>query len=388
MRFIHTADWHLGRVMYNARLTDDQAHVLEQVIQVARDARPHALVLSGDVYDRAVPPPEAVELLDDVLSRLVIDVQVPVICIAGNHDSAARLEFGAKVLAARGLHVFGTIGPYPSRVTLGDEWGPVHFYPIPFSETSVMREKLDCEDLRDHDGALRELVRRVRCVHPVGERSVLAAHVFVAGAAESESERPLSIGGSDRVEPACFEGFAYAALGHLHRCQQAGSPRFRYSGSLLKYSFSEAEHSKSVDLVEMDGTGAVRVESIALTPRRDVRRISGLLKDVLNGPRSGESREDYVMVILEDRGPILDVMGKIREIYPNALHVERLEANPGTDISTRERDHRKMKDSELFALFFREVTGDVLTEDEAALYEAVTEQLWRRQRQEDFTCGR
>jgi exonuclease SbcD len=381
MRFIHTADWHLGRVMYNARLTDDQAHVLEQVVQLARDWRPNALVLSGDVYDRAVPPPEAVELLDDVLSRIVLDVHVPVICIAGNHDSAARLEFGAKVLAARGLYVFGTVSPFPSAVTLEDEWGPVHFYPVPFGETSVMREKLACQHLKDHDGALRELVRRIRDVHPLEERAVLVAHVFVAGAAESESERPLSIGGSDRVEPSCFDGFHYAALGHLHRSQQSGSHRVRYPGSLLKYSFSESDHTKSVDLVEIDGAGTVRVESITLTPRRDVRRISGFLKDVLNGPKSGESRADYVMVTLEDRGPILDVMGKIREIYPNALHVERMEGNPGTSTSSREHDHRKMKDSELFALFFREVTGVGLTEAEAAAYEAIGEQLWRQERE-------
>lgn len=381
MRFIHTADWHLGRSLYSVRLTDDQAYALDCLIYVARDAKPDVLIVSGDVYDRSVPPPEAVELLDDVFSKFVLDLRIPVICIAGNHDSAPRLEFGSRVMAGRNLHVFGTVSSQPPPVTFADRWGPVVFYPIPFGETSVLREQLACENIKDHNDALRELVQRIRSRRSHEERSVIVGHVFVAGGSESESERPLSIGGSDRVDPACFDGFNYAALGHLHRPQEAGTPRIRYPGSLLKYSFSEANHTKSIDVVEMDARGCTRVESVPILPRRDVRVISGYVKDILKGPGPGENREDYMMVLVQDQGPVLDLMGKLREVYPNCLHVERAQSAASPAALERGCDYRRMRDADLFALFFREVTGEELSEQEAEAYEVIADKVLRQERE-------
>jgi exonuclease SbcD len=189
------------------------------------------------------------------------------------------------------------------------------------------------------------------------------------------------VGGAECVDPSVFRDFNYVALGHLHRPQIAGNERIRYSGSLLKYSFSELDHKKVVNLVEMDQTGGCNVESISISVRRDVRKIEGYLKDILNGPGSGESREDYLLVSLLDRVPILDVMGKLREVYPNVLHVERpyLEVDGGTGRAPE--DHRKLSEAELFAAFFREVTGEELSEAQTEAYNRVMDDLRRQERE-------
>jgi DNA repair protein SbcD/Mre11 len=196
------------------------------------------------------------------------------------------------------------------------------------------------------------LIGRLRQVHPEGRRSVLVAHTFVVGGLECESERPLSVGGTGAVDCACFDGFEYVALGHLHRPQTAGKDSIQYSGSLLKYSFSEADHTKSVSLVEMDAKGHCKVEKISLTPRKDVRRIEGHLVDILKGRQSGENPQDYLMVTLLDTGAILDAIGKLREVYPNVLHIERPGLMAGGAMHGTRADHRTMNDTELFASFF------------------------------------
>ena len=381
MRFIHTADWHLGRLMYGVRLTDDQAHVLHQVALFARDSRPDAILVSGDVYDRAVPPPDAVGLLDDFVSQVVLDLGIPVMLIAGNHDSPYRLEFASRVLAGRGLYVCGCVQPEPVRMTLHDRGGPVHFFAVPYAEPALVREKLMTEEARDQEEAMRLIIDRIRSANPAGERSVLVAHAFVQGGIETESERPLTLGGADTVDASLFSSFHYTALGHLHRHQSVGGSHIRYSGSLLKYSFSEVDHRKGVLLVDMDEQGACNVEHVPLTPRRDVRRIEGYLKDVLAGPDHGENREDYLLVSLLDTAAILDVMGKLREVYPNVLHVERPGLIAGGNRPQSSQDHRKLNDADLFADFFAEVTGEAPSTDESGAYESVVDELRQRDRE-------
>jgi len=275
MRFVHTADWHLGRILHGVHLTEDQAYVLDELIEIVRDARPDVVIVAGDIYDRAVPPQDAVSLLDDVLSRLVAKVGVPVVLIAGNHDSPERLSFGARLLANSNLHVFGPLLPEYRPVVLEDNYGPVNIYAIPFAEPPVVREKIGGNDIRDHDSALRQILQHIRAKQPTDRRSILVVHAAVVGGKTSDSERPLSIGGSETVDPAIFEGFDYVALGHLHQPQSSGEDHIQYSGSILKYSFSEASHRKSVTIVEMDATGKCAIERIVLSPRRDVRRIKG-----------------------------------------------------------------------------------------------------------------
>jgi exonuclease SbcD len=381
MRFIHTADWHLGRLFYGLHLTEDQAHVLDQLIDLAGSVRPDVVLVSGDIYDRAVPPPEAVRLLDYVLSRFILDLRIPVIMIAGNHDSPDRLGFGSKVMAAEDLHIFGSPGANAGCVTLHDKAGPVRFYAIPYAEPAVVETVLELEQGRDHQAVMAAYLNQVRGTHPAGERSVLVAHAFVAGGEESESERPLSVGGADRVSAELFEGVNYVALGHLHRPQAAGRESVRYAGSLLKYSFADGDQPRTVNLVEIDESGKCTVEGVALTPRRDVRRIEGHLDQFLNDPDPASNREDYLLVTLLDTHPILDLMGKLRQVFPNVLHVERPHLTGHGDKSAGRQDHRRMNDLDLFSGFFSEVTGDRLTTDQIVAYQAVVEELRRKERE-------
>jgi len=381
MRFVHTADWHLGRILHGVHLTEDQAYVLDELIEIVRDARPDVVIVAGDIYDRAVPPQDAVSLLDDVLSRLVAKVGVPVVLIAGNHDSPERLSFGARLLANSNLHVFGPLLPEYRPVVLEDNYGPVNIYAIPFAEPPVVREKIGGNDIRDHDSALRQILQHIRAKQPTDRRSILVAHAAVVGGKTSDSERPLSIGGSETVEPAIFEGFDYVALGHLHQPQSSGEDHIQYSGSILKYSFSEASHQKSVTIVEMDATGKCAIERIALSPRRDVRRIEGTLEDILEKARSDENQDDYIMVTLLDRQPILNAMGRLREVYPNTLHIERPLVAPSTVHAQAPADHLRLSEAEMFSSFFSQVTGEEMTEPEARAFADIIEALRRRERE-------
>jgi len=381
MRFVHTADWHLGRIFHGVHLTEDQAYVLDKLIEIVQDARPDVVIVAGDVYDRAVPPQDAVSLLDDVLSWLIAKVGVPVVVIAGNHDSPERLSFGARLLANSNLHVFGPLLPECRPVVIEDDSGPVNIYAIPFAEPPVVREKIGGNDIRDHDSALRHILQHIRAKQPAHRRSILVAHAAVVGGKTSDSERPLSIGGSETVEPAIFDGFDYVALGHLHQPQSSGEDHIQYSGSILKYSFSEASHQKSVTIVEMDATGKCAIERIALRPRRDVRRIEGTLEDILEKARSDENQGDYIMVALLDRQPVLNAMGRLREVYPNTLHIERPLFASSTVHAQAPADHLRLSEAEMFSSFFSQVTGDEMTEPEAEAFANIVETLRRRERE-------
>lgn len=362
MRFLHTSDWHLGRILHNVHLTDDQAHVLEQFVEIVRDTEVDAVIIAGDIYDRAVPPAAAVELLDEVLSRLVLDLKVPTIVIAGNHDGPERLGFGARLLKERGLHIAGTLQQGLKSIPLEDEHGLVHVVPIPYAMPEVVREWAKDADIRGHQAAIKTLVNYARQDLPSSARQIAVAHAFVAGGEESDSERALSIGGSGQISTASFNGFDYVALGHLHRPQNVGSEKIRYSGSLLKYSFSEVAHTKSVSLVEMDMHGGVTVSEIPLQPRRNLRSVQGTLQEVIAAAVDDPYKEDYIQAVLEDDDVLLNPMAKLRQVYPNALHVERPHFGAATTGAAARGDHRKLSTLELFSNFWKESGKETLEE--------------------------
>ncbi len=356
MRFLHTADWHLGRVYHGVSLLDDQAHVLREFVRLAAELRPDAILVAGDVYDRSVPPADAVRLLDEVLSELVLGLRIPVVLIAGNHDGPDRLAFGAGLLGRAGLTVRGPVEAPVTPLRLRDAHGEVAIYPLPYAEPALVKRALGADAIADHHAALGAQLQAIRAAHPAGLRAVVVAHAFVLGGSESESERPLSVGGSGAVGAELFDGFDYVALGHLHRAQQAGSAHIHYAGSLLKYSFAEAAHLKSVNLVDMDAAGQCTVERVPLVPRRDLRVIEGELADLVAAAAADPGRDDYVLARLTDRGALLDAMGKLRTAYPNALAIERPQHaadGPGRAAG----DHRRIRIEDLFAGFYAEVAG-------------------------------
>jgi exonuclease SbcD len=354
LRFLHTADWHLGRLFHAHSLLEDQAHILGQFIELVRAERPDAVLIAGDVYDRAVPPPEAVALLDDVLGRIVIDAGVPVVMIAGNHDSAQRLEFGARLMRSQGLHVAGRTLPEAACVTLHDAYGEVRIYALPYAEPAVVRDAMGTE-LASHEAALRAQLEAIRKVHPPGVRAVVVGHAFVVGGAASESERPLSVGGSGAVAADLFAGFDLVALGHLHRPQTLGGGRIHYAGSLLKYSLSECAHDKSVSRIELGADGAVTITPLPLQALRDVRVVEGELAELLAAGATDPQCGDYIHARLTDTGALLDPMARLRQVYPNALAIERTVLARSGTASEAGRKLRQLGTGELFASFFHEV---------------------------------
>ena len=380
MRFIHTADWHLGRSLHGVRLLDEQRAVLDQLVALVRDRRPDALLIAGDIYDRAGPPGDAIDLLDDTLCS-ILDQGVPVMLIAGNHDGPQLISYGSRLFTARSLYSFGKVTSTIPRVTLGDAAGPVHFYALPYAEPLAIRQALGDAAISSHQTAVSAWTARVMAEHPPGERAVALAHVFVAGGGNCESERQLVVGGSAEVDAASFAGFHYVALGHLHRRQCLGDGAIHYSGSPLKYSFSEVEHLKSVNFVELDAAGGCRVEYLPLQPRHDLRCITGYLADVLIRAPDDPQPEDYLSVRLLDQGALLDPLARLREVYPNVLETPRVALAVTTTLRRSRYDYRTADVTALFAEFYEQVVGAPLESEAAAAFAAVIDELRQSERE-------
>jgi exonuclease SbcD len=378
MKFLHTSDWHLGRQFHNVSLLEDQAYVLDQIVDIAVREKVEAVVIAGDVYDRTVPPARAVSLLDSILDRLCRDLALPVIMIPGNHDSPERLGFGARQLSGSGLHIIGSTDAILSPVMLSDAHGQLAFYGIPYLEPVVAREYFEVE-LSGHDETLAYVAEQIKIHNQQNGRfrTVVIGHCFLDGGDDCESERPLSVGGADRVSAKNFKAFDYTALGHLHGPQFKLKNKIRYSGSILKYSFSEEHHNKSVTIVDMDAKGKCVIEKIGLNPLHDMRTLEGSLQDVLERGRSDPNFEDYVQVRLSDTHAILDIMGKLREVYPNVLHLERpglISENPEKMAS---RDRLRKGEMSMFRDFYEQVRGEPLSAKQAKLIDKTIGQLHR-----------
>jgi exonuclease SbcD len=367
MKFLHTADWHLGRYLHGASLLDDQAHVLDHLVALAIDEQVDAVVIAGDIYDRSVPPADAVALFDEVLARLVVQAGIAVIGIAGNHDSADRLGFGARIFERQRLILRGTLTDL-SPVVLRDAHGEVAFWPLPFVDPTFARALPGAEGVSDHQSAMNHVLALLRAQHHPGQRQVLVAHAFVAGGSESESERPLSVGGSGMVAADSFAGFDFVALGHLHRPQSMASQRVHYSGSLLKYSFNEVDHAKSVSLVEIGADGVPALRRVALSPLRDLRIVKGTLDELLKHPDSALSRSDYLCAQLTDTGPVLDPMARLREVYPNMMELQFAASAPGQAAASSGGDHRRREPQDIFRAFYRDMLGEDIGEAALAAF--------------------
>lgn len=365
MRFLHTSDWHLGRIFHGLHMTDDQAVVLEELITLAKDSQVDAVLIAGDIYDRAVPPTQAVTLLDEVLRRLVQDAGKNVIMIAGNHDNADRLGFGQSLLSQNKLYITGPVSAATQPVVLYDEHGPVYFAPLTYGEPLAASELLG-ESLKTHEDVVRRQIRSQLEQIPAAARKVALAHVFLTGAQESpDSERPLAIGGATTVGIDCFAPFHYAALGHLHACQ-SGSSKVRYSGSLLKYSFNEVAQPKGVHLVDLAADGSITVETIPLSPRRELACLRGSFAELVSHPQTA-LYDHYLQVTLTDDQPVLDAKYKLEQVYPHILHLEYARLHAGTDTSAAAVSHKKLGTAELFEAFFTQVNDRPLNAAEKSL---------------------
>ncbi len=374
MKFIHTSDWHLGRQFHNVSLLEDQQAVLEQLIQYIENNPVDAVIVAGDVYDRSVPPTIAIELLNRVVKRICGELNTPMILISGNHDGAERLGFGSEQMKRSGLHIISNFEDMLTPVVIESKAaGHVAFYGMPYNDPEQVRYVYK-EPVSTHDEAHKLLAEKITEQFQSEHRNILISHCFVDGAIESESERPLSIGGSDRVSHEHFLNFDYVALGHLHQPQEKGEEYIRYSGSLMKYSFGEQNQKKGFTLVEIGKDGFIGAEHIELTAPHEMRIVEGELEQILEWGKTDPKNEDYLLVRLMDKHAILNPMDKLRTVYPNVLHLEK----PGMLIGVeREMAQAKLARSEIdmFKDFFAEAQDSELSNEQEQAISDIIKQL-------------
>ncbi|HHG3336272.1 exonuclease SbcCD subunit D [Vibrio parahaemolyticus] len=374
MKFIHTSDWHLGRQFHNVSLLEDQQAVLEQLIQYIENNPVDAVIVAGDVYDRSVPPTIAIELLNRVVKRICGELNTPMILISGNHDGAERLGFGSEQMKRSGLHIISNFEDMLTPVVIETKAaGHVAFYGMPYNDPEQVRYVYK-EPVSTHDEAHKLLAEKITEQFQSEHRNILISHCFVDGAIESESERPLSIGGSDRVSHEHFLNFDYVALGHLHQPQEKDEEYIRYSGSLMKYSFGEQNQKKGFTLVEIGKDGFIGAEHIELTAPHEMRIVEGELEQILEWGKTDPKNEDYLLVRLMDKHAILNPMEKLRTVYPNVLHLEK----PGMLIGVeQEMAQAKLARSEIdmFKDFFAEAQDSELSNEQEQAISNIIKQL-------------
>lgn len=384
MKIFHTADWHLGKIVQGVSMVEDQRFVLGQFVQEVAEEKPDVVIVAGDLFDRAVAPVEAVNLLNDILAHIVLKLHIPVLSIAGNHDSPGRIEFGSSLMRSSGLHMVGHLPSKFHPVILNDSFGEVHFHLVPFAEPSQVKHNFQDDSIQTHQDAMAKLTQHIGEQMDDKVRHVFIGHAFVTKYGEqedntSDSERPLAIGGSECVDAALFERFHYVALGHLHQAHFVLNERIQYAGSPLKYSLSEHKHQKGYLVIELNEAGDALIEKRLLTPKRDLRIIEGKMDDLLKLPPN----DDYVFIRLTDENPVLSAMERIRTVFPNAMHIGRVlertisEENAQTAVVTR----GAMDDVSLFQSFYKEITGNTPKETTEALFKEVLQELLEEKRE-------
>lgn len=377
MKIFHTADWHLGKNVHGASMIDEQKYILNQFIDIIREENPDVIIIAGDLYDRAIPAPDAVELLNSFLDEVVLSLHIPVIAIAGNHDSPSRLHFGSKLMREKGFFIVGQLEKELQPIILHDEAGEVHFHLVPFADPSVVRHLHEDDAIKTFDDAMKAIVHRINETRNDQARHVFIGHAFVTPQGKkkkntSDSERVLSIGGVEYVNAEHFRQFHYVALGHLHQAHFVQEEHIRYAGSPLKYSISEEHHKKGFYIVHLDEEGLVDIEKRLLTPRRNMRTVEGEMEDILQM----EPSEDYVFVKLLNRSPVLSPMEKVRAIFPNALHLERpFDQFIVTEEKVERLKKKNQTDLELFTAFYEEVRGYPPENETINLFKEVMEDL-------------
>ncbi len=383
MRILHTSDWHLGKIVHGVHMTEQQEVVLEQMLEDLDRYRVDALVVAGDIYDRSVPPVEAVDLFNRTLTRVLRQTPVQkVFMISGNHDSPERIGYGSGLFDALGLHIGGKYEGDIRTVDWEDSSGPVRFHLFPFEIPQVIRARLEDPEIRDYEDAWRaQMAAHAGRMDP-GMRHVLVAHGFVSGSGEaltSESERQLSIGGTERISADVLKDFDYCALGHLHRAQQSAEGRVRYPGSLMRYSFSELDQENGGLLVELGPDGVAYTEKLSWKPRWELRRLTGSLEELLNPSMDKAQREHYYQIVLTDKGALYDPISRLKAVYPNLLRLEREGFGPAVLPGQQDPDPdvEEISGDRMIRTFFSSVREEPLTDSQEAILEDLYARLTR-----------
>ena len=379
MKILHTSDWHLGRTLHGYSLIEDQAYILDQLIEYMIQEKIELLIIAGDVYDKSLPNEEAVALFNHFISQVIGRLGIPTVIIAGNHDSNTRIHFGSELFASKHLYIVGECEKGYQQVTIeGSE--TIDVYLIPYMEPAYVREIAGDETIKRHDDAMRYLTRQIE-KEKNDRATLLVVHAFVAGGDLSDSERRLcAVGTAEMVGADCFKPFTYTALGHLHKPQAIGSEHIRYSGSLLKYSISEANQPKCFVKLEIVDGKLTTLEEVSLKPKRDLKIVQGPIEAIVKaGAQLGEEeRQDYVYAKIESKGTE-DVVGLLKQIYPYTLGAEFVmnkTTSKGRESKQSEFEARKKKSlSELFIDFMDYVGETTFDEEETAYMGEVIKQI-------------
>lgn len=319
MKLIHLSDLHIGKRVNEFSMIEDQKYILTKILNIINDESPDAVIIAGDIYDKAVPPAEAVQIFDDFLFELT-KLKLSIFIISGNHDSPERIAFGSRIMDALNVYISPVYNGKIMPITVKDEYGDINVYMLPFIKPAHVRRYFENEEISTYNDALRVVIDSMNV--DTSKRNVLVTHQFVTGAKTSESE-DISVGGTDNVDADIFDRFDYVALGHLHAPQKILRETVRYCGTPLKYSFSEEKHNKSVTVVELYEKASVKIRTVPLIPLHDMRTVKGKYDDIINRSfYEGTNTDDYIRVVLTDENDIPNAIGKLRSVYSNIMKLE------------------------------------------------------------------
>lgn len=380
MKFIHLSDLHLGKRVHGFSMLEDQKYILEQIIQIVKQEQADGVLLAGDLYDKPVPPIEAVQELDRFLTGLA-SLGIAVFAVSGNHDSAERIAFGARLMQERGIYLSPAYDGSTAKICVKDEYGEVWIHLLPYVKPATVRHAYPQEDIQTYQNAVQAAVRHMEV--DTDKRNILVAHQFVTGAWTCDSEE-ISVGGMDNVEASIFDEFDYVALGHIHSPQSVGRPQVRYCGTPLKYSFSEADQEKSLTVVQMGEKGSVQLRTIVLKPLRDMRKIRGSYLEVTARSFYQEMNlDDYYQITLTDEEDIPDGLQRLRTIYGNLMRLEYDNQRTREDQEIdRAEEIEKKSELELFEEFYQLQNNQTMSDQQRELARKLAEEIREGERRE------
>lgn len=378
---MHLADLHLGKRVNGFSMMEDQEYILNRILEIMEEEQPDGLLIAGDVYDKTIPPAEAVRLMDDFLTAVAAK-HVPVFLISGNHDSAERVAFGHQLMQGSGIWISPVYDGTIRHHTLEDRWGEVNIYLIPFLRPSVVRSFFPDVEIEDYTDALRTIIEDLQV--DTSRRNVVLAHQFVTAAGalpETCDSEQLSVGGLDRVDGSVFSPFDYTALGHLHGPQRVGSETIRYAGSPLKYSFSELHQKKSVTVAELRAKGETEIRQVPLQPRREMTELRGTFEEILAEARKkGEPQTDYYHMILTDETDVVDALSRLREYYPNIMLLDYDNRRTRSQKEVEQLDRvEERTPGELFAALYEQQNGQEMDSDRKEYLDGLIREIWEEQ---------
>lgn len=378
MRFLHLSDLHLGKRVNEFSMLEDQAYILKEILNIIDEQKVEAVLIAGDVYDKVIPSAEAVRLLDDFLTRIAAR-ELPVFLISGNHDSAERVAFGSRLMSSRQIYLSPVFESDVEPITISDWYGEINIYMLPFVKPSLVKRVYPEEEIITYQDAVNAAVQHMQI--DTDKRNVLLAHQFVTGAARCDSEE-LSVGGLDDVDASIFDGFDYVALGHLHGPQKIGKETVRYSGTPLKYSFSEANQKKAAVIVDVEEKGKINIQQIPLVPKHDMREIRGTYMEVTALDFYKDMKtDDYLHITLTDEEDIPDAIGKLRTIYPNIMKLSYDNLRTRAAVTVRGTAEVEEKSPmELLKEFYELQNNQPMTDEQEEIARGMMEEIWEDER--------